>query len=68
VETVLEREARQRREILFPVRLDNAIMHTPQAWAKALRHTRHIGDFTAWADPHAYQQAFERLLRDLQHS
>jgi hypothetical protein len=26
---------------------------------------RHIGEFMRWADPHAYQQAFDRLLRDL---
>jgi len=40
-------------------------MQTTQAWAAKLRRTRHIGDFTNWADPQEYQQAFELLLRDL---
>ncbi|HZO75776.1 MAG TPA: toll/interleukin-1 receptor domain-containing protein [Ktedonobacteraceae bacterium] len=65
VEAVLEKEDRQKREILFPVRLDEAIMHTSKAWAATLRRTRHIGDFTRWKDHDAYQQTFERLLRDL---
>ena len=26
---------------------------------------RHIGDFTQWQDHDVYQQAFDRLLRDL---
>lgn len=61
----LEKERRQQREVLFPIRLDNAVMETKQAWAAKLRRQRHIGDFTAWTDPPAYQQAFDRLLRDL---
>ncbi len=65
VEAALEKEKRQQREVLFPIRLDNAVMQTPEAWAAALRRTRHIGDFTAWTDPSAYQVAFDRLFRDL---
>jgi len=30
-----------------------------------VRNERKIGDFTHWTDPQAYQQAFERLVRDL---
>jgi hypothetical protein len=40
-------------------------MKTNQAWAADIRHTRHIGDFSRWKDHDAYQQAFERLPRDL---
>jgi uncharacterized protein YjbI with pentapeptide repeats len=65
VEAALEREDRQQREVLFPVRLDEAVIQTSRAWAATLRRTRHIGDFTCWTDPQAYQQAFTRLLRDL---
>lgn len=68
VESALEKEDRQQREVLFPVRLDDAIMQTSRAWAATLRRTRHIGDFTRWAEPEAYQRAFERLLRDLKKS
>ncbi len=65
VEAALDKEQRQQREVLFPVRLDDAVMHTSQAWAKQLLRTRYIGDFTNWTNPQAYQTAFDRLLRDL---
>jgi hypothetical protein len=65
VEAALEKEQQQQREVLFPVRLDETVMQTTQAWATKLRRSRHIGDFTHWTDPQTYQQAFERLLRDL---
>ena len=63
-----ERKAKERgekRTVLFPIRLDSAVMETDAAWAQRIRDARHIGDFTAWKDHDAYQVAFERLLRDL---
>ena len=66
VETAFEKEAQQNKLVLFPVRLDEPVMHTSQAWAADIRRMRHIGDFTRWKDHDAYQQVFERLLRDLQ--
>jgi len=65
VEAALEKEDREQREMLFPIRLDDEVMQTSRAWAATLRRTRHISDFTHWMDPQAYQHAFERLLRDL---
>lgn len=65
VEAALEKERRQQRLVLFPVRLDEQVMQTTQSWAAKLRRSRTIGDFTRWNDPKAYQQAFDRLLRDL---
>lgn len=65
VEAALEKEDRQQREVLFPVRLDDAVMLTSQAWAAMLRRGRHIGDFSNWTNPRAYQMAFKRLLDDL---
>ncbi len=65
VEAAYEKETREKRPVLFPVRLDGSVLTADQAWAANLRRTRHIGDFTNWTDPQAYQQAFERLLRDL---
>lgn len=65
VEAALEKERQQQREVLFPIRIDECVMETRQAWAATLRRTRHIGNFTNWSDPQAYQVAFERLLRDL---
>lgn len=54
VEAALEKEDRQQREVLFPVRLDDAVMQTTQAWAAKLRRDTNIGDFTNWTDPQAY--------------
>jgi hypothetical protein len=66
VEAALEKE-RQRpgTTALFPVRLDDAVMETKQAWAASLRRTRHIGEFNNWKDHDRYKKAFDRLLRDL---
>jgi uncharacterized protein YjbI with pentapeptide repeats len=59
------REIAQDRTILFPLRLDQAAMETEKNWAKRLRESRHIGDFTGWPDDAAYNQAFTTLLRHL---
>ena len=66
VETAFEQEAQQNKLVLFPIRLDDTVMHTPQAWAADIRRMRHIGDFRQWKDHDEYQKAFTRLLRDLQ--
>jgi hypothetical protein len=66
VETAFENEAQQQKLVLFPVRLDDTVMHTPQAWAADIRRMRHIGDFTHWKDHDEYQKVFARLVRDLQ--
>jgi transcriptional regulator with XRE-family HTH domain len=65
VEKAFEEERKRNQTVLFPVRLDGAVMETDLAWAAEIRRTRHIGDFSRWKDHDAYQQAFERLLRDL---
>jgi hypothetical protein len=65
VEAAIEREHREGRTVLFPIKIDDAVMGSEQAWAAAIRRTRHIGDFTRWKDHDSYQKAFERLLRDL---
>jgi hypothetical protein len=40
-------------------------MESKQAWAAAIRRTRHTGDFTNWKSHDDYQKAFDILLRDL---
>lgn len=66
VELAFERE-RQPPEtlVLFPIRLDDAVIQTNIAWAGDIRRIRFIGDFREWQDDAAYQQALQRLLRDL---
>ena len=59
------RESGRNRTVLFPIRLDSALMRSRKGWAATIRRTRHIGDFSAWKDHDAYKTAFQRLLRDL---
>ena len=64
----MERERREIRPFLFPFRIDESVMNTPQPWAADIRRTRHIGDFRDWHQHPAYRTAFDRLLRDLKAS
>jgi TIR domain-containing protein len=57
VEACLERERLKHRQILFPIRLDDAAMRTRKAWAANIRRQRHIGDFRDWSDGGKYRQA-----------
>jgi len=65
VEAALEEEKVSGRTILFPIRLDDAVMETRQDWAAKIKRRRHIGDFTDWKNKAKYQISFGRLLRDL---
>jgi hypothetical protein len=65
VETAFEKEEKEHRIVLFPIRLDDAVMQMDVGWAADIRRQRHIGDFTQWKAHDAYQHAFARLLRDL---
>jgi hypothetical protein len=58
-------ERRRNQVVLFPVRIDEAVMETAEPWAVKLRDQRNIGDFRRWKDHDAYQQAFSCVLRDL---
>lgn len=64
VENALDEEDRQQKLLLFPVRLDDAVMKTETAWVAIIRR-RHITDFSRWKNHDDYLQSFERLLRDL---
>jgi hypothetical protein len=65
VETAFEKERKENKTVLFPVRLDETVMDTSIAWAADIRRTRHIGDFTRWQEHNEYKKAFDRLMRDL---
>jgi hypothetical protein len=65
VTKAFEEERKRGRTVLFPIRLDDAVMHTDEAWAGKLRNQRHIGDFQDWKDCEAYERSFARVLRDL---
>jgi hypothetical protein len=62
-------EERSRKEIvLFPVRIDDAVLTTDEPWAVKLRDQRNIGDFRQWEKSAEYRKSLERLLRDLKAS
>ncbi len=65
VETAFEEEQLRNNLILFPIRLDDAVMKTKQSWASDIRRMRVIGDFQEWSQDMLYQRALARLLRDL---
>jgi hypothetical protein len=66
VEAALEKEHKQRKPVLFPIRLDDAVMDTDQAWAASLRHTRHIGDFCNWKEPRFLQGGLRAIAKRLE--
>ncbi|MGH2510370.1 MAG: toll/interleukin-1 receptor domain-containing protein, partial [Ktedonobacteraceae bacterium] len=65
VETAFDKEEENHSLVLFLIMLDRVILQEKAGWAADIRRQRHIGDFTRWPENAAYQQALERLLRDL---
>jgi uncharacterized protein YjbI with pentapeptide repeats len=69
VETEINKAFAEERErkatVLFPVRIDDAVMSTAEPWAVKLRDQRQIGDFRHWRETTDYQRAISRLVRDL---
>src|SRR4051812_45979766 len=65
VTRALSEERQRKKTLLFPIRIDNAVLKSEEPWARLLRDQRHIGDFTRWKDHDAYSNRLERLLRDL---
>jgi TIR domain/Pentapeptide repeats (8 copies) len=65
VNAAREREHRENRVVLYPIRIDDAVMDAPEPWAADIRRSRHIGDFRRWKEHDSYQKGLERLLRDL---
>ena len=65
VETAFDKEIERKEPVLFPIRLDTAVMESKTGWAADIRRSRHIGDFCNWKNHDEYQKGLERLLRDL---
>lgn len=58
-------ESRREKRVLFPLQLDETLLHTPEAWASSLRHLRKVSDFRGWTQPERYQETLGRLYREL---
>jgi len=67
VEQALNKEPEGMRNVLYPIRLDTAVLATTATWAEAIKR-RHIGDFERWKEHDEYQKSFQQLLRALQQS
>jgi hypothetical protein len=65
VEAAFEKERANGGTVLFPIRLDDAVMEWNEAWAASVRRIRHIGDFRRWKDHDEYAKSLDRLFRDL---
>ena len=65
VKTAYEEERSRGQTVLFPIRLDDAVLETNEAWASKLRVDRNIGDFRQWKVHDRYQESLARVLRDL---
>lgn len=59
------RERREKRTVLFPIRLDDVVMRIESGWPADIRRTRHIGDFRKWKSPDLYLKKLQSLLHDL---
>jgi len=68
VEHAFELEKERGKLVLFPIRLDDAVMVSKTGWASSVKSQRNIGDFTKWKEGDAYNTAFERLLKGLKQS
>jgi hypothetical protein len=67
VHRALELEKVRNAVVLFPIRIDEALISTEMPWAVNLR-TRNIGDFSLWKKRSYYRRNLARLLNDLKAS
>lgn len=65
IERALNREDREKKSILFPVRIDNYIFDGWQHERKDDVLRKVIGDFRKWKRDDSYQEAFKRLVQGL---
>ena len=65
VETAFDRERRERRQVLFPIRIDSSPMSSAKAWVADIRRQLNIGDFSQWQNQSVYLQSLDRLLAAL---
>ncbi len=73
IERGLQREDREKKNVLFPIRVDNYIFAKRKGkerdkWEherKADVVKKVVGDFRHWKDHDAYQKSLAKLLKDL---
>ena len=65
VERAIDKKSQGKSNVLYPIRVDIAVMHSKESWVDDIKSKRHIGDFTNWKNHDDYQKAFDGLLRAL---
>lgn len=65
IERALQREDREHRHILFPIRIDEYLFKKWDHPRKADVLSKVVGDFRSWKNHDYYRSALDRLLRDL---
>ena len=65
VRNALELERARKKTVLFPVRVDDAVLEASDVDELRPLRERYIGDFSAWQNHSHYQRAFSSLVRDL---
>ena len=61
----LEKERETGKIVLFPIKIDNEISSTEELWARRIKKSRHIEDFTGWKTDAAYNTSLNKLLDHL---
>ncbi len=58
-------ERKRNKRVLLPIRVDDTVMRTREAWALKLRDQLNIGNFKTWRSSGPYKKAFNGLLGSL---
>jgi len=65
VKKALKREIKWKRQVLFPVQLDDSELKIETGWAASMFYTRPCIDFRNWKNPKEYQHALDDLMRSM---
>ena len=65
IDVALKKESEAKKTILFPVRIDDAVMTSADNPSAKLLRLKHVGDFTDWHAADSYRRAFSRLVKDM---
>lgn len=68
IERTLQREDREHRHILFPIRLDDYVFKGWEHPRKPDVIEKVIGDFRDWRNPDSYEASLKKLIEDLKAS
>jgi hypothetical protein len=68
VEAAFERERKEKKSIIIPIRMDDALDDTRCAWGCDLRRRRIVADFRKWTDDIIYRNVVEMFADTILHN